>query len=252
MVTKIPLDIQVDANELYKIKEVKVDDITSVVSIIYINSNKVEAVEVKRPSWWDRLFGRDMEYMIAVEQEKLEKFLEEEKQKYIEFRMYHHKQAEWRKKINEKLEEATRVANEQLARKQKREREALLAMGETGSNKEVIANAGSGAVFYREAPPTTHNGRFGNRHEYRPPHKRRETFKPSIPSHNSSYYNSQKRSNNGYDPNSPIYEDYNDYNRNNDSGSIFGRSSNDDTCGRHDTNTGGGSSFDCSSPGGDD
>lgn len=257
MVTKPSLELQARADNLFRLKEVSVNGVTNDVRVCYITNGRIACKEVKPPGFWARLCGHSMQDQIEKTKEEIQTQLDKKKEEYIQHIMLYEAKEKQKEEERKKLIETADKINAKI----KKSNIAIV----DDKPVRVVAELGN-AMFYREKDPYMNMQPVSGRHTHsalreKPRHSRPPAPAPQRPaSRPTSYSGNSYRSNNGYDPNSPIYDYENDYNRNSGSGnifgggSIFGGSNNDNDSCRHNDggySGGGGSSIDCS-PGGDD
>lgn len=257
MVTKPSLELQTRADSLYRIDEVQINDVTNEVRIKYFINGNARSIRVDPPGFWARLMGHTMRDKIEKMKEEIQTELDKKKEEYIHNIMLYEAKQKQREESHKNLK---KIADEMNA-KIKKPNIAIV----DDKPVRVVAELGN-TMFYRENPYMNMQPVNG-RHTHSALREKPRSPRPPAPapqrpaSRPTSYSGNSYRSNNGYDPNSPIYDYENDYNRNSGSsnifggGSIFGGSNNDnDSCRHNDggySGGGGGSSIDCS-PGGDD
>lgn len=257
MVTKPSLELQTRADSQFRIDEVQINDVTNEVRIKYVINGNFRSLRVDPPGFWARLLGHTMRDKIEKMKEEIQIELDKKKEEYIRYSIEY----EAKQKAKEESHRNLKKIADEMNAKIKKPNVAII----DDKPVHVVAELGN-TMFYRERNPYTNMQPVSGRHTHsalreKPRHSRPPAPAPQRPaSRPTSYSGNSYRSNNGYDPNSPIYDYENDYNRNSGSsnifggGSIFGGSNNDNDSCRHNDggySGGGGSSIDCS-PGGDD
>lgn len=70
MVTKPSLELQARADNLFRLKEVSVNEVTNVVRVCYITNGRFACKEVKPPGFWARLCGHSMQDQIEKQKKR--------------------------------------------------------------------------------------------------------------------------------------------------------------------------------------